>query len=272
METILVATDFSKPANNAVAYAAHLTRFLNSKLIIVHAFSLPLAGYDAAAPLATIDEMRGYAMEKLKLLKAQLTLGGFDTGIELYAELGTTVNVLKDMANTCGAELVVMGMTGEAGKIKRHFIGSNTLKAASDLSLPLLVISEQVNYKPVQTISLAARLDGLEKSTLLYSARDVAATFGAVLEIVTVEQTGKEQPRSAEIFSFIEKKLGDTKHKLVFLREADDALALEYYFKFHETDLVIVNPRKHSFFKDLFSESMTRHLAFHMKVPLLVLH
>lgn len=273
METILVTTDFSKPANGAVEYAAHLARFFDTKLVIVHAFNLPLGGYDMAATLETIAGLRREAMDKLKVIKDHLTSNGYDPGIEIYADPGPVYTVINDAANTCGAELVVMGMTGEAGKIKQHLIGSATLNTARELSLPLLIIPESVSYKPVKNICLAAVIDGLEKSTLLYSARAVAKLFGAELEIVTVEPADKEQKaHSPEAYSFIEKRLQDTKHKQVFLHEDNEALALEYYFKFHETDMVIVNPRKHSLFGSLFARSVTKHLSFHCRVPLLILH
>ncbi len=271
METILVATDFSKPANNAVEYAANLARFLNSKLVIVHGFSLPLGGYDMAAPMVTISDIRRNAVENLELIRDELVRKSYDPGIEIYAELGTTMDVIRDTANKCGAELIVMGMVGEAGRIKQY-IGSNTLQVARELSIPLLIISEHVNYKPVHHICLAAELDKIEESTLLYSARGIANTFGATLEIVTVETAEKPKAHSPEVYSFIESRLHNTKHKQVLIHENDKAQALEYYFKFHETDLVIVNPRKHNFFKELFSASITRHLAFHVKVPLLVIH
>lgn len=273
METILVATDFSKPGNGAVEYAAHLARFLNSKLVIAHAFSLPLGGYNMEAPMDTIAELRRNAEERLTLVRDFVLRNTYDFGIEIYADLGSTVGVIRDVANKCGAELVVMGMTGEAGKLKEHLIGSNTLRVAKEISMPLLIIPEQVSYKPIHEICLAAEIDNIEESTLLYSARGVAKTFGASLEIVTVETAGKtSKAHSPEVYSFIESRLHDTRHKQVLLHENNKALALEYYFKFHETDMVIVNPRKHSLFKSFFSESMTKHLAFHSRVPLLVIH
>jgi hypothetical protein len=47
MKTIVVGTDFSPAAANALNYAVELARFLFAKLILVHAFSQPIAGYDS---------------------------------------------------------------------------------------------------------------------------------------------------------------------------------------------------------------------------------
>lgn len=272
METILVATDFSKPGNSAVEYAAHLARFLNTKLVIVHAFKLPLGGYNIEAPLDTVSEMRRSAENSLELIRDQLLHNSYDFGIEIHADLGRTIEVIKDVADKYNADLVVMGMTGEAGKIKQHVIGNTALNAANELVLPVLIISEHVTYQPIHHICLAAELQGIEESTLIYSARDVAQMFNATLEIVTVESADKTRKgRSPETYSFIDKKLKDLKHRQVMIHEEDRLLALEYYFKFHETDLVIVNPKKHSFFQELFGDSVTKHLAFHIRVPLLIL-
>jgi nucleotide-binding universal stress UspA family protein len=273
METLLLATDFSKPADNAAEYAAHLARFLNARLVLVHAFSLPIGGYDIAAPLETIFDMQKKALERLKLIREQLISHSYDFGIEVHAELGTPFGVLEKAINKFSADMVVMGMTGEAGAIKEHFIGSNSMYAARNLPCPVMIIPENLQYKPIRAISLAAEMSGIEENTLIYSARDLANMFDATLEIVTVEKADKEKAwTTPESYSFVERRLKDTRHKQVHLREDNVAMALEYYFKFHNTDLVMVNPKQHSLFQKLFSESITRHLAFHSRVPLLVIH
>ena len=273
METIIAATDFSKAANNAVDYAASLARFLDARLVLVHAFSPPLGGYDMAAPLETLSDLRNDATDKLKVIRDQLICNGYNFRIDCKAGLGSVVEVINEEVNTYSADLVVMGMAGEGAKIKEHLIGSNTLRVADRLSHPLLVISEQVHYKPIHNVCLAAEMKGLDGSTLLYLARDVANMFDATLEVVTVEKPDKEGKwEKPENYSFIDRRLANTRHKQVTLREDKVALALEYYFKFHETDLVMVNPKKHNIFQKLFSGSITRHMAFHISVPLMILH
>lgn len=272
MNTLLLATDFSKSADNAAEYAAQLARFLNARLIIVHAFSLPLGGYDVTAPLETISEMRANAIKKLELLRGQLTSNNCDFGIDIRAELGFVFEVIKDAAGELKVGLIVMGMNGEADPVKKHLIGSNTLQAARNLACPVLIVSEEVRYKPVHTVSLAADMKDIKGKRLLYSARGIAGVFNAALEVVTVEKRKEKVWTRPGSYSFVDRRLKDTQHRQVYLRDDDVALALEYYFKFHETDLVIVNPKKHSVFQKLFSESITKHLAFHSRVPLLVIH
>jgi len=170
--------------------------------------------------------------------------------------------------------MVVLGMTGEAGKLKERLIGSTAVSVGREFKVPVLIVPEGAGYRRIHRISLACDVDKLEESTLLLcSAHYFETLFDAELEIVTVQKPEEgTQWRAPESYSFNERKIGKTKHRQVFVRDNDAATALEYYFKFHHTDLIMANPKKHSFFERLFSESVTKHLAFHSRVPLLLIH
>lgn len=272
METILVATDFSKPANGAVEYAAHLARYFSARLVIVNAFRLPVQGYNSFAPLNLASEFRTDSENKLHLVRDHLIRNSYDFGIETTAEPGDAVTVVNGIVNRQSVDLVVVGMTGEGSALKEKLIGSTSVSLAKKLKVPVLIVPERHEYRSVRRISLACELEHVEESTLIYFARAFARLFDAELEIVTVEEsTNKEPAHSPDRYSFIDKKLQGIKHRNVLLHERSKTLALEYYFKFHETDMVIVNFRKHNVFKSIFSESVTKHLAFHCRVPLLVL-
>src|SRR4051812_22414084 len=129
MDVIIAATDFSKPGNNAVEYAAHLARFFSAKLILVNAFKLPLGGYNALSPLNDIAELRQYGEENLSQLKAQLIKRSYDFGIETHVGFGTAFDVISEAAKNYSADLVVMGITGMGGRLKQTVIGSSTLQA-----------------------------------------------------------------------------------------------------------------------------------------------
>ena len=69
MKTILIATDFSVPANNAVRYGAQLAKQLDATIVLANAFSLPMGGYYSMAPLAVISELQSSSMEALHQLR-----------------------------------------------------------------------------------------------------------------------------------------------------------------------------------------------------------
>ncbi|MBC7921004.1 MAG: universal stress protein [Ferruginibacter sp.] len=66
MKTILVPTDFSQPANNALAYATGLAVKLPARLLLLHVFWIP--GYESDTPnevAAEEDDLRADAVSHL---------------------------------------------------------------------------------------------------------------------------------------------------------------------------------------------------------------
>lgn len=269
METIVVATDHSKPADNAVRYAAGLARFFGARLVLAHALPMPVGDPMIAINLSEIKET---ARQQLEETRNRLISESYDFGIEYYTGFGMATDIIQGAVERHGASLVVLGMTGEAGRIKQ-LIGSTALKAARVFTIPVMIVPEGAAYHRIRRICLACDMDHIDETALIYSAKAFAKQFDAEMEVVTVEKAGKEAAwHTPDNYSFVERKLATVRHRQVYLKEKDPALALEYYFKFHDTDLIMVNPKKHNFFGRLFSGSITKHLAFYSRVPLLVIH
>jgi len=272
METILIATDFSSAATNALMYGADLAKYLSAKIILVNAFSIPLGGYGSMVPYELLNEVQKAAVGTLRENRKELIARmGYDPGIEIEAEPGTVHSVVNDAINKYGAELVVMGMVGEAGPFKRSVIGSNALNAGRSLSVPVIIVPETFHYVPIKKISFACDINHLEETTLLHMTKALCVLFNAQLEIVNVIQNQSEPvtaPLAHEVVEHITKQIA---HKTVTINSEDPGLALEEYFKVHKADLVILNPKKHSLFNKLFGQSVTRKLVFFLNMPMLLI-
>lgn len=273
MKTILVGTDFSLPARNAVNYAVELATFFSAKLILVNSFSLPIGGYDSAAPFEVIGALQDASQKGVEELKKDILNQKYDLEIECVSQVGTTFNVINDAAVKYSADLIVMGMVGEGSFVKRHLIGSAAISVSRGLSTPALIVPEAALYQPVRAICFACAPEDLEEEALIGTARHFTQVFHAALEIVTVEKADDKLERDeTRAYTFIEKHLQGIKHKQIHIEDEDVSKALEYYFKFHKTDLVMVNPGKHNMLEKLFSPSITKTLAFSIGTPLLVIH
>lgn len=274
METLLVATDFSESAKNASYYAAHLAKYFSARLVLVNAINLPLGGFDSVGPLEMISVLKATAEEALQTVKSELMERiGYDPGITCVAEAGSVFDVITAAASEYKAELIIMGIVGESNKLKEKFIGSSVLNVARGSDLPLFIIPEKAGYQPIKTLSFACDLERIKESTLLYSARYFAGIFNAELEIVTVSENGSDtgQEHSASI-GFINDHLKQVKHKNVFIKDDSVDEALEYYLKFHATQVLMIHPRKHKLFERFFEGSITKHLIFRSETPVLIIH
>ena len=108
---------------------------------------------------------------------------------------------------------------------------------------------------------------------MIFVSKYFGKVFDAELEIINVKEPSEyfseEKSKTAAV---INKRLEIIGHKNIFITEKNTGKALEEYFSEHPTDVIMVNPRKHNLFHNLFSNSISKELAFHCKHPLLCIH
>jgi nucleotide-binding universal stress UspA family protein len=272
METILIATDFSDAADNAVKYGAELANYFGAEIVLVHAFALPLGGYDNMAPVTTLADLHASSMEKLQKLRKQIIRKNeFDPGIDCVSEVGYPHVVIRDVIKKYNADLLVMGMVGEAGIFKKHFIGSTVLKAVRNLDIPLLIVPEDAKYHGIKNISFACDLDHTEETTTFQVAKYFTKVFGANLNIVHVKNINQDPVVLEKTKTYLEKTLRDVEHQTSILDSEDPAEALELYFKNAHTDLLMLFPKKHNIFDRIIQKGVSRKLLFAVKTPVLII-
>ncbi len=275
MKTIIAPTDFSSAAHNAVDYAVELAKFFNSRLILVNAYHpTPPADYEFAYTVELSTVLKNNSVEKLNDLKNEICKkNGRELDIKCISEMGFSYDTIKAVAEKYDANLVVMGIVGEAGKIKKHLIGSTAIKVARDLDVPTFIIPENVKYHRIHKISFACDFKKTENTDLIYVAKFFSKVFDAELEIVNVEKPKEFISIDKAVTNlFIEEKLEHVRHKTVHITGNNVALELEDYFHTYESDVIMINPKKHNLFYYLFNHSITKELAYNARLPVLAIH
>lgn len=274
METILVPTDFSLPAENALRYAVELAKYFDTRIALVHAYSTPPIQPDTGVAINLISVWRDESLKRLKEIRSELLKDeGRGLTIECFTEIGPILDVIDSAAKKYEADLIVMGIVGEVGKIREHIIGSSAVKVARYSNLPTFIIPEKVKYKPIHKISFACDMEKTEETDLITTAKYFSKMFDAELEIVNVERPEEEVTiEKAGTNLFIERQLNYVKHRTVFITESKITRGLKTYFETHESDVVMLSPKKHTIFHMLFKENVTNGLAFHVHVPILAIH
>jgi nucleotide-binding universal stress UspA family protein len=137
---ILVATDGSEPADRALALAAELARSWGSgTLTLVKAVSDPVTfAPTAAAGLEMVLDAEQQGAERDLAQRAErLRTGGLK--VDTLIQVGSAPEVVAEVADAVGADLVVAGSTGK-GALQRAVLGSVTTRLLHMLRRPLLVV------------------------------------------------------------------------------------------------------------------------------------
>jgi nucleotide-binding universal stress UspA family protein len=137
---ILVATDFSACADQALDYAVALAGKLDAKLhllnvIVIPAMAIPEVGVAVTSTL--IESTARTQQDEFDKRVARRA----SAGIEALLRTGDARDVIVDVARELGADLIVMGTHGRRG-VRRALIGSIAESVVRTAPCPVLTIRE----------------------------------------------------------------------------------------------------------------------------------
>src|SRR5215211_5268139 len=72
MDTIVVPTDFSPSADNAMNYAAQLAQIIRASILLVHVYQIPISMNDVPVLMVSAEELKDSADRGLQNAKTHL--------------------------------------------------------------------------------------------------------------------------------------------------------------------------------------------------------
>ncbi len=143
LHRILVPTDFSRPADQALARAVQVAKLTQAEIHLVHAYEFPttIGALDVslAIPQEFYDEIRDASMKQLDQRVKEAAATGLQA--EGHLTVGPPARGILDAAARIGANLIVMGTRGRAG-MKRVLVGSVAERTVRLASCPVLTVKD----------------------------------------------------------------------------------------------------------------------------------
>lgn len=273
MKTIIVPTDFSDVANNALNYAVDMARSIDASLLIVNVYQVPVTFTEVPVIALSLDEIKQISEEKMAALKKKVEdrAGG---GLKIYTEcrLGDVVDEIESVARSIQPLTIVMGTKGQSS-VERLFLGSNTLTAIRHLSYPILVVPPDASFQPIRRIGFACDFDKVVESTPVKPIHQFCTAFQAKLYVLNVDHKNKHfTPGTPEESLLLHTMIEDLSPTYHFIDDSDIELGIEEFAKKNDLNLIITIPKKHKLLDSLFQRSHTKDLIFHAHLPILCIH
>jgi nucleotide-binding universal stress UspA family protein len=273
MKTILVPTDFSSISKNAINYAIELAKLTKSKIILFHAYYVPIVTTDVMVvpPMEEIEESNMSILKKIE--KTIHKKYGKKIEIECKCKYGFPVDEINQAVKEYKADLVVMGMHG-AGKLAEKLVGSTTTSLIRKAKCPVLAIDRHVRFKLIKKIALACDYSAIPNTAILDPLKEIVRLFKSHVNIINILPAEEKIPPVSKAISGVklEHALEDINHTYYFAQNEDVVNGLNDFVNQKKMDLVVMIPRRHSLLNSIFNEPKTTRIAFHTKVPLLALH
>ncbi len=268
---IVVPTDFSAPAKQAMDYALALSKRLNAEIQILHINQVAMV--DASMPAETyqmfIKEIEDQTTEQFAKLEQEV-LKGSGLKYSMHSRYGFVAEEVCDFAQKHEVDLIVMGTTGASGAMGVLF-GSNAASVVSKTTVPVIVIPKDTQFKDLTRIVYATDYNEPEfpaMMRLIYFAEQ----FDCPLDILHVK-SDHDRYFNAEN-NFFKKNRGKISYPnihFVELEKGDIIQSINGYVDEKQVDMLVMAKHNRNFFDRLFHRSLSKQMAFHTHIPLLIL-
>lgn len=177
MKKILVPTDFSVQAENALKVAAQMAKRFNGEIFLLHMLELPMQLVSTTSGSAVGGGSKNlpealYFMKLARKRFAEIMKEPYLKDIKVHetVEFHQAFEGIMEVSKKHNCDLIVMGSHGATG-FKEMFIGSNTEKVVRNSTIPVLVIKNEHEVFNIKDFVFATDCDLDNKHTLNQAMR-----------------------------------------------------------------------------------------------------
>lgn len=277
MKTILVPTDFSKNAENALYYAINLAKKEKSQIILLHTYLIDyLVSYTS---VDLIEKQKKDALEHsdqlLEKEALKITYAG-EIDYEWISDENSTIDAILKVIKEREIDLVIMGTKGESN-LANVIFGSNAAEVIEKAPCTVIAVPEDASFKTIKKITYATAYNHSD----LYPLKKVvemAKLFNAQVNVLHIIESSnleslkeeKQKMKSFENDSNNAINYQSMSYQLLVGEKVEDAL--EEYLNNESTSMLVLSTHHRGFLKRLFGKSITKHMAYHSTVPIMAFH
>lgn len=270
MKTIIVATDYSNDANNAVKYAAELAKTANAKLVLLNAYNLSVPGSNTILPVSVIDTAIKNNQAHIKEVADDIA-NRYGIEVAYVARVSDLKESLDFQAARLHADLVVMGISRV---YENSLYSSATISILRHSKYPVLAVPEDASFKGISTILFAYDAACISSENKLVLLKEIAGLFNAKVQVYHIEKDKNKAAITADNSRCsvdVEAVLEDVGHSYKDVYYNDVIEGIKEEIDKTSADLLLMIPNSYGFFESIIHKSKTGAMARKVHIPLLTL-
>jgi nucleotide-binding universal stress UspA family protein len=276
MNTILIPTDFSANAMNAVSYAVKFFKYQRCEIYLMHAYADEV--YSDTVAMSTSD---------FGNFKAKIEKGVDDSLHNLLGKIneispnprhqyktlsvfGSLVDSTNDFVEEKNIDIVIMGTKGKTNDQKLTF-GSHTLQVLKYVQCPVLAIPENFEYVKPKKILFPTDYMVPYKKRELKLLCELACSYRSEIHFLYLSKFKKLAKRQEDNKIFLEAALQDLTLIFEIIDSEERLETIQKYIEINDIQLLVMVNSRHSFLESMLSKSTIDQLGLAIKVPFLVM-
>ena len=258
MKNILITTDFSEYATNALDYITQLFQYESCKFYILHVVKASSFISDDLMNMKPSSSLYSQIIESEKIkLKSEINRvrGDYNNILHEFVPIVDYDNFI-DSVNQCvdknDIELVVMGTKGVTNNLKK-ILGSNTSHIIQNSKVPVMAIPNNYKFKPVHKLLFTTNYKYDYSINELQVLIDIAEHYDfeiCVLHLTESETLTVEQQR---VKTSLSNAFANISHDFFEVKSTDFLKTTQDFIINHNIDVFTMMNRKQRFFDKLFT-------------------
>ncbi len=270
---LLIPIDFSENASVAAHYAAQIAITTNNEITLLHSFTSHINKFANTKHL--VDPSEEDAKLKMETLVAELLQKYPSIKISTRFANGILAESLEKQEIKDRYQTVIMGTKGATG-LESVLIGSNTYDVIKESKIPVLAVPKNATKLKKDNIGLLTNFKPGELEVL----KQAIPLYGNNFHLQLIHINTKELEINTlgnKLENWIEQIIAETgiedisyivKSPSYFAGSRENiANGIHTIIRDEDIDVILITKSRKSFFQNIFTENIVKHMAFEIEVP-----
>ena len=274
MKKILVPTDFSENAYNALRYGVNLFAEEECVFYILHTYTPALynAEFMVYANLSLDEIYRINVNKSLSQVINRIKKEFPETqhSFKKLACFSLLQDEIKNQVKKKGIDLIIMGTQGVTGAAQILF-GTQTIHAIKGAICPLLAIPAHAEFYHPSNLLFATDFEPDVTDDHLHIIKEIASRHNSKIHILHIMQDSPLNSDQEMNKQSLANSFKDMKHEFHMKKNETVAEGILKFQKENYLDILVMVRHKHSFFQNLFFRPVVDKVGFHLTTPFLII-
>lgn len=276
---ILLPTDFSENAWQAINYAIELYKNEACEFYILNVFSATGNIVESLMNMEPGSELYNTAKEKSekglsKILDALILKESGDKNhqFKTISQFNNIIEAIKHIVEQKDIEMIIMGTKGKTYSKAKAFGSTATYVMEKVRNCPVIVVPQNAKKVLPKEIVFPTSYKTHYKRRELNCLTNIAKKCKATIAVLHISDENELSNSQKENKQLLEDILEGTSFKFHTLSHNNVETALNIFVESRDSDMVTFINKKHAFFGSILTTPMVKDISFHSKVPILVMH
>ena len=279
MKNILIPTDFSENAWNAIEYALHFFSKKSCNFYLLHV-DTPDALSDDELLFGLKDSVVSQVGPKTSKKHLFKTLNrihdvfpkNHNHNFYSVIDKNSIIDSIRKHVDQKKIDFIVMGTKGVSG-LKKTSIGKNAGNVITRVKCTTMVIPENAKYKEPKEIAFPTDFSFFYPTETLKPLEDIIQEYNAAIRVVHLNKSdallNEDQKKNKE---FLDDYFNDYEHSFHFLTNEHIDDSLQKFVETKNVSIITMLAKNLNYFQKILFHPSVSNISYYTDIPFLVLH